>query len=78
MQHLQSLEEGLELMQVKNNNLRQCTKERKAKKKRKRNVLSTESVLTLEAMRELATTKEATQKAKEQATLTRKQLKKDR
>ena len=29
-------------------------------------------------MRELAATKEATQKAKEQATLTRKQLKKDR
>ena len=59
MQHLQSLEEGLELMQVENNDLRQCTEERKAKKKRKWNVLSTELVLTLEVMRELITTKEA-------------------
>ena len=40
-------------------------------------MLSTKSVLTLEAVRELAATKEAAQKAKEQATLTRKQLKKD-
>ena len=47
-------------MQVENNDLRQYTKERKAKKKRKRNVLSTELVLTLEAIRELTTTKEAT------------------
>ena len=75
IQHLQSLEEGLELMQVKNNNLRQHIKERKAKKKRKRNMLSTESVLTLEAIKELAATKEAAQKAKKQAKLTRKQLK---
>ena len=46
-------------MQVKNNNLRQCTKERKAKKKHKPNVLSTKPILTLEAVKELATTKEA-------------------
>jgi len=59
MQYLQSLEEGLELMQVKNNDLRQYTEERKAKKKRKRNVLSTELVLTLEAIKELAAAKEA-------------------
>ena len=59
MQYLQSLEEGLELMQVKNNDLRQYTEERKAKKKRKRNVLSTKSVLTLEAIKELAAAKEA-------------------
>jgi len=59
IQHLQSLEEGLKLMQVKNNDLQQHTEERKAKKKRKQNILSTKSVLTLEAMKELATTKEA-------------------
>jgi len=59
MQHLQSLEEGLKLIQVENNDLRQCTEERKAKKKRKQNVLSTKSVLTLEAIRELIATKEA-------------------
>jgi len=46
-------------MQVKNNNLRQYTEERKAKKKRKWNVLSTKSVLTLEAIKELAAAKEA-------------------
>ena len=60
IQHLQSLEEGFELMQVKNNDFWQCIKERKAKKKCKWNVLSTESVFTLEAMRELAAIKEAT------------------
>src|SRR6266567_3855107 len=78
MQHLQSLEEGLELMQVKNNNLWQYTKERKARKKYKWNMLSTKSVLTLEAIKELTATKEAAQKAKEQAKLTKNQLKKDR
>jgi len=59
MQHLQSLEEGLKLIQVKNNNLRQYTEERKAKKKRKWNMLSTKSVLTLEAIKELTAAKEA-------------------
>jgi len=46
-------------MQVKNNNLRQHTEERKAKKKRKRNVLSTELVLTLKAIKELTAAREA-------------------
>ena len=78
MQHLQSLEEGLELMQVENNDLRQHAEERKAKKKRKRNVLSTESVLTLEAGRELAAAKQAAGEAKEHAKLAKEQLKKDR
>jgi hypothetical protein len=59
MQHLQSLEEGLELIQVENNNLRQHTEERKAKKKYKWNVLSTKLVLTLKAIKELTTAKEA-------------------
>ena len=40
-------------------------------------MLSTELVLTLEAMKELAAAKEAAQKAKEQGQLTRKQLRKD-
>jgi len=53
------LEEGLKLIQVKNNNLRQYTKERKAKKKRKQNVLFTKLVFTLKVVRELAATKEA-------------------
>ena len=46
-------------MQVKNNDFQQHTKERKAKKKYKWNMLSTKSVLTLEAIKELAATKEA-------------------
>jgi len=46
-------------MQVENNNLRQYTKERKAKKKYKRNMLSTELVLTLEVIKELTAAKEA-------------------
>ena len=40
-------------------------------------MLSTKLVLTLEVVKELTTTKEAVQKAKEQAIITRKQLKKD-
>ena len=60
IQHLQSLEEGLKLIQVKNNDLWQCTEEKKAKKKYKWNMLSTESVLTLKAIKELTATKEAT------------------
>ena len=39
--------------------------ERKAKKKRKQNVLSTKLVLTLEAIKEPTTAREAAQKAKE-------------
>jgi hypothetical protein len=77
IQHLQSLEDGLEIMQAENNELRQYTEERKAKKKRKRTVISTESVLTLEAVRELAAAKRAADKAKEQARLTKEQLKRD-
>ena len=64
-------------MQVENNDLWQHIEERKAKKKRKRNVLSTELVLTLKAIKELTAAREAAQKAKEQAKLTRKRLKKD-
>ena len=64
-------------MQVENNDLRQYTEERKAKKKRKWNILFTESVLTLEVIKELTAAREAAQKAKEQAKLTRKRLKKD-
>ena len=47
-------------MQVKNNNLQQYTEEKKAKKKCKWNILSTKSVLTLEVIKELTATKEAT------------------
>ena len=46
-------------MQVKNNNLQQYTKKRKAKKKFKQNMLSTKSVLTLEAIKELTAAKKA-------------------
>lgn len=69
IQHLQSLEDSLEIMQAKNNKLRQHTEERKAKKKRKRTVISTKSVLTLKAVRELAVAKHAANKAKKQARL---------
>jgi len=46
-------------MQVENNDLRQYTEERKAKKKRKWNILFTESVLTLEVIKELTAAREA-------------------
>ena len=77
MQYLQSLKDGLEIIQAENNKLRQYIKERKAKKKQKRTVISTESVLTLEAVRELTAAKYTANKAKEQARLAKKQLKKD-
>jgi len=53
------LEEGLELIQVENNDFQQHTEERKAKKKCKWNMLSTKLVLILEAIKELTTAKEA-------------------
>ena len=46
MQRLQSLEEGIELMEVEATKLRNNAAERNKKKQRKRTVLSTASVLT--------------------------------
>jgi hypothetical protein len=74
--HLQSLENSLELLQVENKELRQYTDERRARKKQKRKVLSKESVLTLAAAQELAATKEAAVRAKEEAKLARDKLRK--
>jgi hypothetical protein len=77
IQHLQSLKDSLKIIQAENNKLQQYTKERKAKKKQKQTVISTKSVLTLKAVRELITAKYTANKAKEQARLTKEQLKKD-
>jgi len=63
---------------VENKELRQYTDERRARKKRKRTVLSKESVLTLAAAQELAASKEAAVRAKEEAKLARDTLRKKR
>lgn len=75
MEHLQSLEDGLHLMQVENNDLRNNVTERRAKKKKKRVVLSTESVLTAEWARAIVAAKEAEMEAKGQAKAKREALK---
>ena len=75
MEHLQSLEDGLHLMQVENNDLHNNVAERRAKKKKKRVVLSTESVLTAKWARAIIAAKEAKEEAKGQAKATREALK---
>jgi len=75
MEHLQSLEDGLHLMQVENNNLRNNVTEKRAKKKKKRVVLSTKLVLTAKWARAIVATKEAKKEAKGQAKATREALK---
>jgi hypothetical protein len=69
MEHLQSIEDREELLQVENNNLRLATAERRARKARKRQVLSTGSVLTSESMQAIVAEREAANQAKEEARL---------
>jgi len=63
---------------VENKELRQHTNKRRVRKKRKQTVLSKELVLTLAAAQELAASKEATIRAKEEAKLARDTLRKKR
>lgn len=75
MQRLQSLEEGIELMEVEAAKLRNNTVERNKKKQRKRTVLSTTSVLTTQAMQAIATAKNIAEEDKKQAKVARDQAK---
>lgn len=78
IEHLQLMEGREELLQVENNNLRLATAERRARKARKRQVLSTNSVLTSELIQAIVTKREAANQAKEEARLQREQNKKNR
>ena len=75
MQRLQSLEEGIELMEVEAAKLRNNTTERNKKKQRKRTVLSTASVLTTQAIQAIADAKSIAEEDKKQAKIAQDQAK---
>ena len=62
--HMDSMDEGIEILRLENMELRNSAADRRAKKKKKRVVLSTESVLTTESAKALINTREAAEEAK--------------
>jgi len=76
--HMDSLEEGIEILQQENTELRNGAAERRAKKKKKRIVLSTQSVLTTESARALIAARVAVVETKQQAKDTRERLRKNK
>jgi len=75
---MDSLEEGIEILQQENTELYNGAAERRAKKKNRRVVLSTELVLTTELARALIAAKAAIAETKQQAKDTRKRLRKNK
>jgi len=61
--YMRSLQDEVELLHDENTDLRHHTSERKAKKAKKRSVISKQAVLTTEAMHELVAAKKATEEA---------------
>ena len=78
MSYMDSLEEGMEILQQENTELRNGAAERRARKKKKRVVLSTQSVLTTESARALIATRAAVVETKQQAKDTRERLRKNK
>lgn len=76
--HMDSMDEGIEILRLENTELRNGAADRRAKKKNKRVVLSTESVLTTESAKALIDAREAANEAKQRAKNTREQLRKER
>ena len=78
MSHMDSLEGGMEILQQENTELCNGAVERRAKKKKKRLVLSTQSVLTTESAKALIAAKVAAEETKQRAKDTRKRLRKNK
>ena len=72
------IDKGIEILRLENTELRNGAVDRRAKKKKKRVVLSTESVLTTEWAKALLDAREAAEEAKQGAKNTRKRLRKER
>jgi len=75
---MDSMDKGIEILRLENTELCNGAADRKAKKKKKRVVLLTESVLTTESAKALINAREATEEAKQRTKNTREQLRKER
>ena len=76
--HIDSMDEGIEILQLENTELHNSAADRRAKKKKKRVVLSTESILTTKWAKALINAREAAEEAKQRTKNTRGQLRKER
>ena len=75
---MDSLEEGIEILQQENTKLYNGATKRRAKKKKKRIVLSTKSVLPTKSARVLIAARAAVVETKQQAKDTRERLRKNK
>ena len=69
--HMDSIDKGIEILRLENTELYNGAADKRAKKKKKRVVLSTESVLTTESAKALINTREAAEEAKQRTKNTR-------
>jgi len=76
--YMDSMDEGIEILRLENTELCNGAADRRAKKKKKWAVLSTESVLTTEWAKALIDAKEAAEEAKQRTKNTRYRLRKER
>ena len=72
------IDEGIEILRLKNTELCNGAVDRRAKKKKKRVVLSTKLVLTTKQAKSLFNAREAAKEAKQRAKNTKKWLRKER
>jgi len=72
------MDKGIEILWLENTELRNGAVDRRAKKKKKRVVLSTKSVLTTEWAKALLNAREVAEEAKQRAKNTRTRLRKER
>jgi len=72
------IDEGIEILRLENIELRNGAADRRAKKKKKRVVLSTKSVLTTESAKALIDAREAAEEAKQRTKNIRERLRKER
>ena len=78
MSHMDSLEEGMEILQQENTELHNGAAEKRAKKKNKQIVLSTQLVFITKLAKVLIATKAAVEETKQQAKDTRECLRKNK
>ena len=72
------IDKGIEILRLENTELCNSAADRRAKKKNKRVVLLTKSVLTTESAKALINAREAAEEAKRRTKNTREQLRKER
>ena len=76
--YMDLMDKGIEILRLENTELCNGAVDRRAKKKKKRVVLSTELVLTTKSAKALIDAREAAEEAKQRARNTRKRLRKEK